>query len=161
MRKPKISTSFLYKGQNINVLWYEVNDLSEIPNIPIQQVHGLIKIGQKFALVYDNEGKFSLPGGKTETGESIEQTLRREILEEMNCTITKWKPIGYQLLTTPDGKTDCQVRVVAEATKDNGPIKDPAMSVIGYKLMDLDSVEKHINHGVVGKRFIEIVRNLI
>lgn len=161
MKKPNISTHFIYKDQNIDVKWFETNDISELPHTPIQQVHGLIKIGKKFALVYNNEGKLSLPGGKTEPGESIEQTLRREIFEEMNCTITNWQLVGYQLLTNPEGKTDCQVRVFAEATTGSGPIKDPAMSVVGYKLVDLDSIEKHIYHGVVGRRFIEIVRNLI
>lgn len=47
---------------------------------------------------------YVFPGGKQETGETIEQALLREIHEELNCSVDQVKPIGTVIGHTPDGR---------------------------------------------------------
>jgi 8-oxo-dGTP diphosphatase len=39
-------------------------------------------------------GKWILPGGKPETGESELETVRREVEEELSCTVSDLHPLG-------------------------------------------------------------------
>ncbi len=50
-----------------------------------------------------DSGRWELPGGKREPGESLTQCLQREIVEELGCTIQVLEPAGMaQDLDRPD-----------------------------------------------------------
>lgn len=51
------------------------------------------------------KGMFDLPGGKIEKGESIEQALEREFIEEVGCKIKSFKFLGMNEYSC-DYKTD-------------------------------------------------------
>lgn len=59
--------------------------------------------------------KYSLPGGHSETNDNgIEGTVRREIIEEVNITITNPVIVGYQEVDEEDGHPHiAQVRMTA------------------------------------------------
>lgn len=50
-----------------------------------------------------DSGRWELPGGKQEPGESLAQCLQREIAEELDCTVEVLEPAGVaQDLDRPD-----------------------------------------------------------
>lgn len=66
----------------------------------------LVKPDGAFLLTSRPEGKayagyWEFPGGKVETGESIEQALRRELQEEIGVTIAKATPWRVELVDYP------------------------------------------------------------
>ena len=48
------------------------------------------------------QGLFTLPGGGVETGESLAEAVRREVLEETGLTIAPLALAGYREVITPD-----------------------------------------------------------
>jgi 8-oxo-dGTP pyrophosphatase MutT (NUDIX family) len=92
----------------------------EVPEwIMIKQVYGLVfaEDGRLMLRTEEKAGetKYSLAGGRPEpSDDSIEDTLCRELLEEINITIRKPKIVGYQLVDEEDGSSPfAQVRMVA------------------------------------------------
>lgn len=158
MTKPDLISEFEYEGKMI-VEWFDVFDKDKIPDFDWQQVYVIGNINGKVPVVmYEDKGD-NLPGGKTEPGESLNETILREIEEELNMGVISWEPLGYQRLTRPWDETPTyQFRAYAKLEKLNDFINDPGGSVIGYKLVELDDLNKFIKYGKVGDRLIESSR---
>jgi len=158
--EPTLSSSFVYEGQNILVDWYEVTNKQTIPDLDWQQVYAIGNLNGKVPLVTNagSEKPYNLPGGKTEPGESIEQTLKRELIEECNMRVISWQPLGYQILTEPNGKKVAQFRVYAELEKIGEFAKDPAGSVTKNTLVEINEVNDKISYGDVGELMIELAK---
>lgn len=157
--RPDLVDSFVYNGRRIGVEWFDASTIDWLPDIRWKQVYAIGNLSGKVPVVYYPEPghKDNLPGGKFETGETIQQTLEREIVEEINCRVLSWSPIGYQKLTEPDGKVVYQLRVYAELEKIAEFEKDPGGSVIGYRLVDIGNLNTYIRYGAVGDRMIGLV----
>lgn len=156
---PVLKTSFIYQDQTIQAEWFDVDDKMAIPDLPWQQIYVIGDLGGKIPLVYYAHDRENLPGGHTEPGETLEQTLCREVREELNMRVVEWWPIGYQVLTNPDGKIDYQFRVAAKLEKLGEFAGDIGGSVIGYRLVDIDEVNERIGYGDIGEHMIERVKN--
>jgi 8-oxo-dGTP pyrophosphatase MutT (NUDIX family) len=155
--KPDLFDSFMYLGEKINVEWFEVDNVCDFPDVSWQLVYAITNADGKVGLVYDASGKSNLPGGKTKEGEIIEQTLKRELVEEMNYRVINWRPLGYQRLTNPAGYSVYQVRVYAKIKKIDDFVTDPGGGVVGQKFVDLSQLNDEIQYGKVGQRLIEMV----
>lgn len=158
--KPTLVSSFVYEGKTIVVDWYEVDDKQNIPSLEWQQVYAIGNLDGKVPLVTNagSEKPYNLPGGKTEPGETIEQMLRRELIEECNMRVVSWQPLGYQILTEPDGKKVAQFRVYAKLEKIGEFVKDPAGSVTKNSLVDIDQVNQLIDYGDVGELMVKLAK---
>ena len=142
---PIIKSSFIYEGNQILIDWSDVDSKDEIPDLPWQQIY---VIGD-------------VPGGHTEPGETLEQTLCREVQEELNMRVIKWQPVGYQVLTNPDSKVDYQFRAVAKLEKLGEFTGDVGGSVIGYHLVDIDEVNQRIDYGEIGEHMIDRAKKML
>lgn len=158
--KPDIKTSFNYGGQKILADWYTITDKNTIPNLPWQQVYAIGNLSGQVPLITSStcEKEFNLPGGRTEPGEKIEQTIVREMIEECNMRVIEWQPLGYQHLTEPDGKQVYQFRVYAKLEKIGEFTHDPGGGVIKNTLVDLDQVNSLIGYGDIGERMVELAK---
>lgn len=58
-----------------------------------------------------HQGKYNGLGGKLEPGESPEQCMKREILEESGLTVNSWRFAGMITFPTFDGSNDWYVYV--------------------------------------------------
>lgn len=158
MKIPDAKSSFIYNGTHIDVDWFDLIGL-KVPDIAWQQVYVIGNVGGKVPIVHYKTGdKDNLPGGKIEQGETVDRTIRREINEEINCKILSWYPIGYQKNIKPSGKFTYQLRVRAKLEKVGNFTEDTGGSVVGYSLVDLDSLNGCIQYGDVGERMVCLIK---
>ena len=158
--QPDLRTSFNYDSQNIVADWYTVPDKSQIPDLPWQQVYTIGNLDGQVPLITSLtcEKEFNLPGGRTELGETIEQTIAREMIEECNMRVIEWQPLGYQHLTEPDGKQIFQFRVYAKLEKIGKFVNDPGGGVIKNTMVDLSQVNSLIKYGEIGERMVKLAK---
>ncbi len=157
-QKPILNNSYFYhKGVRYDVEFYELLD-RKIPDLDFVQVYAVGNLDGKAVVVKYPDARDNLPGGGTEAGETVEQTLRQEIKEELNMRVIDWWPIGVQNSIGKNGDQSYSLRVYAELEKLGEFVKDPGGSVIGYELIDIEDLEKHINYGEVGQYLIERTR---
>lgn len=72
-------------------------------SLPVSQVYGWCFADCGRVLLRDDAGKIGMPGGKPEPGETREETLHREAMEECQVLLTKPVYLGYQRVTPGDG----------------------------------------------------------
>ncbi len=74
----------------------------------------------KFLVVQEENGKWELPGGGIDWGESPEECLKREVMEEMGLTVTSMsKTPSYFFTGTLESNGLHFANVVYEATLDS------------------------------------------
>jgi NUDIX domain len=158
--QPDLRISFNYDSQNIVADWYTVTDKSQIPDLPWQQVYAIGNLDGRVPLITSLmcEKEFNLPGGHTEPGETIEQTIAREMIEECNMRVIEWQPLGYQHLTKPDGKQIFQFRVYAKLEKIGELVNDPGGGVIKNTMVYLSQVNSLIKYSEIGERMVKLAK---
>jgi len=157
MQEPDLYDTYVDKDRTIRVEWFDISTLDQLPSVLWQQVYVIGNLEGKVPVVLYEGARPNLPGGKTDEGESIEETLKRELQEEINCYVVDWNIIGYQKLTEPDGTVSYQLRVYADLEKIGEFKNDPGGSVIGYKLINLSELNNEIQYGKVGERLMGMV----
>lgn len=90
---------------------YKWIETSVPKGLEIRQVYGFIFAPDGRLLVLEDEGIFTLPGGKPERDEAMSQTLSRESREEAQISIGSVEYLGYQYVE--EDENFAQVRMVA------------------------------------------------
>lgn len=127
-------------------------------DIEIKQVYGIaFNTDGNIFLRIDN-GIYKLTGGRPEiVDKSIEDTLRREFIEEANITIKNIHLLGYQLVDENNGlKPYAQVRMIAQIDEmfENRPDLDNGKLYERVFKSPKETI-KLLNWGEVGKSQIE------
>lgn len=156
---PDIVTSFEYNNATYNVDWYDLQSTGVLPEIEWHQVYAVGNYRSQVPVVHYPNARDNLPGGEVDPGETVEQTLYREIQEELNMNILSWYPVGYQVVTHPDGSITNELRVYAAMEKIGEFVNDSGGHIIGHSLVPIESLNDSIQYGVVGERLIEAVRH--
>ncbi len=97
----------------VKFIWHE----APIPkDMPITQVYGVLFTDDGRIMLRVDKGFHGLVGGTPEPNETHEETLHREVYEEVNCEISDLHYLGYQTVIG-DGEPYAQLRYVAKLTK--------------------------------------------
>jgi 8-oxo-dGTP diphosphatase len=115
---------------------------------PIVQVHGVCFDASGNILIIREPGKeWHLVGGKPEQGESYEETLYREVLEEANVKVNDAKMIGYQKVVRDDGLVAFQLRFVAKI-QHVGPLRpDPTTGLANEReFVAPESISQYVTY---------------
>lgn len=154
-----LKTSFEYRGETINCDWYEVTNISELPDVEWEQVYAIGNVGGKVPVVhYADSDVRNLPGGKfDELGDTIDRVLDREMKEELNMRVLSWRVIGYQFLSNPKFGDAYQLRVYAELEPIGKFVSDPGGGVVGHSLVPIEELNSYIQYGDVGERIVNLV----
>ena len=153
---------FIYKGEVVKTEWHSVASKDEIPDYPWELAHLVGELDGLTPLVLHKSGKFGLVGGHVEVGENLDQTLRRETDEEINCEIIEWWPIGYQVARSEKYSVSYQFRAFARLKRLGEFREDIGGTVIDYKLVERSKINDFLGweDDIIGemlKRVDEII----
>lgn len=101
---PRVVENHLIDGRSVTVTWFDPPFRPEPPNT--NQAYGLcFALDGRIVIVgTHNQGVpyWNLPGGGVLEGESLEECLRREVLEEVCAQVLDSQYIGCQRVDEPD-----------------------------------------------------------
>lgn len=161
-RIPDLTGQFTYRGRDkvhtVDFEWRDISSKEYLPDLPWRQVYIIGSLDNKIPLVQYRNDPDNLPGGKTEPGETVEETAMREAEEELNCRVISWEPLGYQTCYK-DGKFDGhELRIYAELEKIGEFESDPGGPVIGYRLIDIENLSNELHWPKTAERLQELSR---
>lgn len=152
----------------VPVVYRDIESTEELGNRVVHGVHALCFAGDKIVIVYSEaKGYWTPPGGGVEPGETVENAIVREVLEETNMRVLKQRVIGYQEISEPHRLTT-QVRSVCIVEPIGPFVADADASdgegVTEIKLIDPKDVKQYFDWGEIGEhvlaRAIELKNSL-
>lgn len=134
--------------------WYE----QSLPDgMVVKQVHGVLLTRDRRILVRFKNGEARLTGGRPEDGETWNDTLYREALEESNARCGEMEYLGYQV---PEGENYAQVRLVALIDEIMSAQPDPDRDnnwIYGRELMTIEDARISLtaSFGEIGEKLVD------
>lgn len=135
--------------------YWDVDSFDDLELEKIRQVYAVCFYQGKIYIVLNGAlNKWGLVGGTREQGETVEETLIREVKEESNTKVLSWKPIGVQQVIEEDGSTYYQLRVMCVVEPMGDFLADPAGSVTEIKLINPKEYRNYFDWGEIGENII-------
>lgn len=143
------------KGKLYKFRYYELGNYDKLDPKKIKQIYGVCFYQDQMVIVLNGKKKtWGLVGGKPKDGENIEQAFEREVKEESNMQVLKWRPIGVQEVTDPDGRSYYQLRVACKVKPLGDFTSDPADTITEVKLIDPKDYKTYFDWGEIGEKII-------
>lgn len=141
--------------------WYNSDNINPVHiDLPVRQVYvWFITKDNKIALTGNGKGKYQFPGGKPEPGETQQETMRRELFEEVGIKLNEFteqpQMFGYYLVEDdpnwPDTPKYLQLRYYMFVDKLSTTIElsvneriDDKDQMLEAKFVDLQSLPESI-----------------
>lgn len=136
-----------YKGERCDVEYVSVNSFDRIPDACVEKAHAVCFHNGKLLLVnHSSWNVWGVPGGSREDGETIIQTLTREILEETNCTVVQSFPLGYIRVIHPTEDDVYRLQFVCFVEPTGEFEEDPAGGIDKILWIDPAEFEAYIEN---------------
>lgn len=144
-------------GQSVDLEWIKTS--SGYGYTPITQVYGICfnQAGEILICREDNEHNWQLPGGKPEDGESVTDTLQREVREEVSIEVDNVICLGLQRVHYPhnpnhaEGVDYYQARLIGQVINILPQTVDPATGKLWERrFVPADNITAYIQWGVLG-----------
>ncbi|SRR5260221_2948764 len=147
-----------WKRERFSITWIKTDSLKGIA--PITQVYGVCFNGEDEILIARKVGdeKWIIPGGTPEDDETIEETLKREMVEEADIKIKNIKLVGAQKAYPVDKPEEhyYQVRCICEVDELLPQTPDPAEGVNWErKFVPANKVTNYVKWGNTGDRMFK------
>lgn len=146
---------YLHKGVRVTNTWIKTEDIESFH--PATQVYGIVFNNKGEILICREfgKGKWQIPGGHSEENESLSQTLKRELVEEVDVEIEGVGPLGVQKVTFPDNpekKAIYQARCIALLRKLLPQTPDPASGITWErKFVPSGEITSYVKWGKTGR----------
>lgn len=151
-----------YNGQRCDVHHVDSDNFDDIPDSLRLKAYAVCFWYGKMLLVNHPEWNiWSIPGGTRDHGESIEETLKREILEETNCEIIDYTPIAYQKVVSPDGDIHYRLQYKCNVIPLGDFKEDVAGNINKIAWIKPNDFEKYIEKKEFRKIVIQRALNLL
>lgn len=150
-----------WKGVSFTSELFDYNESTELLS-PVTQVQAVCFIKSGEIILYKHiDGYYGLPGGKVEIGENLNETLKREIIEEINAKLILSKPIAYvkSFKTKKPENITYNLRYVALVELINGKIQDPAGKAIERIICNKEKAKELLCWGERGNILIDLAIN--
>lgn len=154
-----------YKGHAGVEYIFEYSDADSFEQLDISrctQVYGVCFLDDKIVIGYNGKKNcWGLIGGTIEKGETLEQTLAREIEEESNMKVLSFLPIGVQKVTDTRDNSFCyQLRYACRVEPHGQFVSDPADSITEIKLINPADYKQYFDWGSIGDRIMKRAEEL-
>ncbi len=154
-----------HNGERCDVHHADRDNFDDIPDELKLKAHAVCLYNGKMLLVNHPEWDiWSIPGGTRDPGESIEETLKREVKEETNCRVVDFRPIAYQKIVSPDGKIQhYRLQYLCNVVPLGDFEKDPAGNINKIAWVQLNTFESYIENKefkrLVIRRALELLKS--
>lgn len=137
-------------GEELQIHYQDADSVEELEGRTVQIVHAYCFCKEKLVVVYDPAKKMWTPtGGGVEPGESVEEAVVREVLEESNMRVIKQRLIGFQDITEPT-RTITQTRSVCIVECLGDFVADPDGDISEIKLIEPSQYKDYFNWNEIG-----------
>ena len=151
----EIKSTYAHRsGQVFNIIYNDINGIKDLGNRNIQGVHAYCFFKDKLVIVYHNTDKYwTLPGGRVEKGEALQDAVSREVKEETNMKVVSQRFIGVQDIFEPQGIMS-QTRSVCLVEPFGPFVNDPDGDISEIKLIDPKDLKLYVDWGEIGDHLL-------
>ncbi len=139
-----------YLGQKFTFTWIKTNKMEDF--LPCTQAYGICFTHKGEIIVINNKGMMSIPGGTPEKGESPQEALIRELMEEADVKISIYLPLGVQTVERGGKLESYQYRYVCLVSDVLPQTPDPDNGIIHPRfLVPCDEITSYVKWGNTGE----------
>ncbi len=151
----KIESKFVYDNKTVLVVYEDTDSFELLDPAKTKQAYGVCFYDDKIVIVLNGKkNTWGLVGGTIEKDESYEDCLIREIKEESNMNVLKYKSIGYQAVYV-DNKVSYQLRYFCTVEPYGDFIADPDGEITEIKSINPEDYKQYFDWGEIGDRIME------